>query len=347
MNDAGNSTRCLICAAVLVKNGKTVAGTRRWRCPDCGVSSVRRRDDVTRRHQLTTFLTWLSGKQSQSEIDGLTGHSFRHATTWCWNIEPSLGPETTTHRQILVDGIYIGSWCLLIAVTVTLQVLAWQWCARESTPAWTVLLERIPAATVVVGDGGASLASAVRQTWPASKTQRRRFHMQINIRRHLTFKPRTDAGRRLLSLSKQLNKIHTKDDVITWQLRLETWRQAYGHLTKERSTGGHATWFTHDRLRKAWQLLSRLSQDCTLFTSVTHENARTTSPLTGSINNRIRTVLRLHRGMSEAHMKRAAEWTLYLHESPIDRAHELISTQTSRPLLADEETTKELHEPDH
>jgi hypothetical protein len=308
---------------------------------------VRRRDDVARRHQLTAFLTWLSGKQSQAEIDGLTGRSFRHATAWCWDLEPTLGPITTTHRQVLVDGIWIGSWCLLIAVTETLQVLAWQWSARESTAAWAALLERIPAPTVVVCDGGTGLASAVRQAWPNTKTQRCLFHVQMNIRRHLTFRPRTDAGRRLLALSLQLSKVREKEDVIAWRLKLEAWWQAYGHLTKEISTDGRSKWFTHDRLRKAWQLLSRLSQDGTLFTFVSHGNARTTSPLEGGINNGIRTVLRQHRGMSEEHMKRAAEWFLYLHEIPIDRAHELIPAQTPEIAPADEETNQEPVEPNY
>jgi hypothetical protein len=35
----------------------------------------------------------------------------------------------------------------------------------------------------------------------------------MNIRRHLTFNPRTDAGRRLFGLSKQLSKMLTEDDV--------------------------------------------------------------------------------------------------------------------------------------
>jgi hypothetical protein len=70
------------------------------------------------------FLTWLSGKQSQSELDGLAGRSFRHATAWCWDIEPTLGKVTTTHHQVLVDGIWVGSWCLLIAVTERLEVPA-------------------------------------------------------------------------------------------------------------------------------------------------------------------------------------------------------------------------------
>ncbi|WP_425466873.1 transposase-like zinc-binding domain-containing protein [Rarobacter faecitabidus] len=51
MNGAGNSTRCGVCDEVLVKNGKTAAGTQRWICRSCGASSVRRRPDVTRAAQ--------------------------------------------------------------------------------------------------------------------------------------------------------------------------------------------------------------------------------------------------------------------------------------------------------
>jgi hypothetical protein len=85
----------------------------------------------------------------------------------------------------------------------------------------------------------------------------------MNIRRHLTLNPRTDAGRRLLGLSRELSTVRDQDAVIAWRLKLEAWWQAHGHLTKERSCG----------------------------------NARTTSPLEGGINNGIRTVLRNHRGM--------------------------------------------------
>jgi len=282
----------------LVKNGRTAAGTQRWRCQNCGASSIRKRDDVTRRHQLTLFLTWLIGKHSQAEIGGATGRSFRHATAWCWDVEPRLGTVETVHKQIMVDGIWIGTWCLLIAVTNTLEVLAWQWSGGESTAAWAALFERIPAPAVVVCDGGTGIASAVRRTWPDTKAQRCIFHVQMNIRRHLTMNPRSDAARRLRKLSLQLSKVLTTDDAIAWQLTLEAWWQAHGHLTKERSSDGRTSWFTHDRLRKAWQLLSRLSRDGTLFTYIEHGNARTTSPLEGGINNGIRTVLRNHRGMT-------------------------------------------------
>ena len=337
MPNANNSTSCLVCAAKLVKNGRTAAGTQRWRCPNCGASSSRRREDVSRRHQLVEFLTWLVGKQSQVEAGGGTGRTFRHRTNWCWDVQPRLGPVTTTHHQVLVDGVWVGSWCLLIAVTERLDVLAWQWCARESTAAWTALLERIPAPAVIVCDGGTGIASALRQAWPETRMQRCLFHVQMNIRQHLTLNPRTDAGRRLLGLSRALSKVHTIEEAIQWQLNLDTWWRAHGHLTRERTIRDGRFWFTHDRLRKAWLLLRKLTRDDVLFTWLDYGNARTTSPLEGGINNGIRHVLRAHRGMSEQHMKRAAEWFLTLHEIPLEDAHQLIATAPSATPKPDEE----------
>ena len=147
----------------------------------------------------------------------------------------------------------------------------------------------------------------------------------MNLRRHLTLRPRTLAGQHLSHIGRALPEVTTIDDAIGWQKLLDVWWQAYGHLTTERTRYRDGTWgYTHDRLRKAWNLLHSLTRKGTLFTYLEHGNARTTSPLEGGINNGIRTVLRNHRGMSEAHMKRAAEWFLTLREIPLERAHELI-----------------------
>ncbi|WP_344774823.1 IS1249 family transposase [Gryllotalpicola kribbensis] len=336
MPNTSNSTVCLVCASRLVKNGRTKAGTQRWRCPECGSSSVRRREDVRRRHELAEFLTWLVGKHSQAEAGGGTGRSFRDRTAWCWDVQPRLGPVESGHHQVLIDGVWIGTWCLLIAATEKLQVLAWQWCARASIAAWEALFRQIPAPQVVVCDGGTGIATAVHTIWPDTKIQRCLFHVQLNIRQHLTMKPRTDAGRRLLGLAKALSDVHEIDEAIDWQRHLDAWWRAHGHLTKERTYFRNGQWgFTHERLRKAWLLLRKLARSGTLFTYIEHGNMRTTSPLEGGINSQIRHVLRAHRGMTEEHMKRAAEWFLTLHEIAISDAHQLITP--SPPPAPDDE----------
>lgn len=319
-----NSTTCLVCGTKLVKNGRHRSGTQRWRCPSCGASSVRRRPDVTAREQLRRFVTWLIGKHTQAESDGTaSGRSFRRQSAWCWTLTPHLGRVDTIYHAVLVDGIWIGSWCLLIALSDTGRVLGWQWCARESTAAWKALLEQIPAPAVLVSDGGSGLPSALHQCWPETKHQRCLFHLQMNITRHLTRTPRTDAGRALRRLVMDLSDVRDEETAITWQLRLEQWWQAFGHLTRERTMFRNGQFgFTHDRLRKAWHLVRLLVRKNLLFTHISYGNPRTTSALEG-LNAHIRDLLRRHRGMTEEHRRRAVEWFLTLHELPIEQALDL------------------------
>lgn len=152
---------------------------------------------MTEREQLRRFLIWISGKQSQAEITGGTGRSFRRNTAWCWALEPRLPATGEIHDVVLVDGVWIGSWCLLIAQSSTGQVIAWQWCARESSAAWQALFTQIPAPAVVVTDGGSGIRSALAHTWPETTIQRCIFHIQLNVTRELTRNPRLHAGRAL------------------------------------------------------------------------------------------------------------------------------------------------------
>ncbi|MGO2112269.1 MAG: IS1249 family transposase [Pseudoclavibacter sp.] len=323
MDLPSNSTTCLVCGSVLVKNGRHPSGTQRWRCRTCGSSTVRRRPDVTRREQFHRFLTWLTGKHSQADTATGTGRTFRAQTAWCWTLQPRMPVTGEIHDAILVDGIWIGTWCLLIALSDTGHVIAWQWAARESTAAWNALFDQVPPPHVVVTDGGSGIRSALTHTWPDTAVQRCIFHLQMNVTRELTRKPRLEAGRALRALATNLSDVTDTTSAIQWRLALEGWWQRYGHLTKERTlyNNGHFG-FTHDRLRKAWNILHRAAKAGHVFTFLEHGNPRTTSPLEGGINAQIRTLLRHHRGMPTEHRRRAVEWFLLLHEVPIDHAHQ-------------------------
>lgn len=326
MTSLPQNSFCLLCKTRLIKNGKHPAGNQRWRCPECGSSTVKKREDLSRRYQLDQFLGWLLSNHAQGDSDPSEARAFRRATAWCWNIQPSIPPVTARYDEILVDGIYVGSWCLLIAVSNTLEVLGWQWCARESTAAWGALFERIKQPAIVVCDGGSGIAAAIKTVWPGTITQRCMFHIMMNVRRYLTRNPRTPAGQRLLQLSRELSKVQTEDDVLEWVGKLEIWWQGHGYLTKERTYDGRSWWYTHDRLRQAWQVLHTVTKNQTLFTYASYGNNRTTSPLEGGINNGIRTILRNHRGMSEEHMKRAAEWFLTQRSHEHQNIYDLIKT---------------------
>lgn len=142
----------------------------------------------------------------------------------------------------------------------------------------------------------------------------------MNVTRHLTRNPRTNAGRALRRLVMDLSNVHEEDTAIAWQLQLEQWWQSFGHLTRERTMFRNGQFgFTHARLRKAWTLVRLIVRKNLLFPHITYGNPRTTSRLE-SLNAQIRDLLRRHRGMSEEHRRRAVEWFLTTRELPIPNA---------------------------
>jgi len=350
----------VLCGARLKRNGTTSAGTTRWRCPKCGSSSTRKRPDVTLGADLDRFLAWLMGRATQRDLVGGTGRAFRNRHAWCWNIAPTIKVTGEIYDEIQLDGTYLSDgWCLLVAIDGTTgEVSAWQWCDTEKTAAWTALLERIPPPQVAVIDGGSGLASALRACWPDTRVQRCLVHVQRGVRNYLTTRPRTDAGRALRVLSLALTRIHTVEEAARWQVRLHAWHQAYGSLINARTylkqvdirpawARPHATWwFTHERLRKAYRLLARLTREGVLFTYLEPdlEDLRissTTNRIEGGTNHPIKDLLRRHRGMTSEHQRRAVEWWCYLNSPDPRAARDLIKAEHYTPVPARQQQSEE------
>mgnify|MGYP003450236458 CR=1 FL=1 len=331
MPDSSNLTCCGVCATRLVKNGRTAAGTQRWRCPSCGASAVRKRPDLSRRHDLDLFVGWMLGKASQSEIDGTaTGRSFRRRIRWCWDIVPVLPATGEVFDEVQLDGFNLRTgWTLLIA-SVDGKPVAYQWAGSENQAAWSALLTQLPAPTVVISDGASGLKGALAEHWPDTRIQRCLVHVQRNVRRYVTSRARTPAGKGLWGLALKLTRVKDRDAMDAWLLLLSQWEAEFLHLTKQRtyaSSGalrpawarpGQTWWFTHQRLRSGHQVLQRLIKAGHLFTFLDPALdeitiASTTNKIEGAINSPLRDLLRRHRGLSEHHQKRALEWWLYTH----------------------------------
>lgn len=336
----------MLCGGKLKRNGTTSAGRTRWRCVSCGASRTRERPDVTRKAQLTRFTIWLLGNATQQQMDS-SARTFRRNHSWCWQVEPVLDVTGEIYDEIQVDGIYLRSdWCCLVA-THRGKVVAWQWCDREKTVAWQALLEQFPPPTVVVCDGGSGVLAAVAASWPETRIQRCLVHVQRNVRTYLTTRPRTDAGKTLWGLARNLTRICDATQAVQWLQALNQWYGIYGHLTKERTylnqlrkadgtpawvRPGQRWWYTHDRLRRAYRLLAKLAERDHLFTYLAPELealaiASTTNQIEGGVNAALRDLLRRHRGMTVEHQRRAIEWWLFTHAISAPNPATLIRTE--------------------
>lgn len=332
----------------LVKNGRNTAGNQRWKCPTCGASSVRRREDRSKLFTLQRFLSWLTGKHSQAESDGtLTGRSFRRQTAWCWDLHPRIPHVSVAHDVVELDGFNLRTgWCVLVAYSNG-NVIDYQWCSRESEAAWSALFTRVPGPRVVVCDGGPGMHAARRAHWPDTRVQRCLVHLQRNVRKYVTTRSKSPAGKALWGLALKLTRVKTTNDAESWTGLFLAWEAEFLHLTKERTYRKHATeipgwikpgqqwWYTHQRLRSGHHVFHRVIRTGHLFTFLDPklflvEVPATTNGIEGGVNAQMWLLLRHHRGLPEEHQRRAIEWWLYLHSEQPDPAR-LLSQHQNQP----------------
>ncbi|MCK8673928.1 IS1249 family transposase [Rhodococcus sp. HM1] len=328
MSATRNSPLCGVCGAKLVKNGTTTAGRTRWRCKTCGASTTQSRPDITRKAQLNAFRAWLLDGHTPTQVAS-SARTFRRDTSWCWNIEiPPPTPAPTPADLVILDGTYFQSWCLLIA-TDGHHVIDWQWCDREKKIAWLQILERHRAPTVAVIDGGTGLHAAIAEQWPTTRIQRCYFHIFQVVRRHHTLKPRLEAAREILTLTRALMNVQGIDQAVLWLQAYAAWEARWDGFLRHRTyakahvarpsgvSDDQQWWYTHRDLRKTRGLFRRLIAGNHLFTWIApeltddeHPLQRTTSPLEGGPNKAIKDLFRTHRGLPVEHARRAAEWKL-------------------------------------
>lgn len=278
---------------------------------------------------MVAFVAWLLGKTAQKDLPG-SERSFRRRIAWCWNI-PVPQPAVTgeIYRQIIVDGTYFSSWCVLVAHNGR-HVIGWQWCASENKAAWGALIRRFPAPDVVVTDGGHGLRSALDTYWRRTRIQRCFFHIFASVRRHTTLNPKLAAGQEILALTRQLMAVHDLDAAAAWMGAYASWearwtdflkQRTYAKNTIERPAWAKANqtwWWTHITLRRVQGLYRNLIRDKALFTYLDpaylegedRTVERTTSRIEGAINAAIKNLLRHHRGLPEAHARTAIDWLL-------------------------------------
>jgi Transposase, Mutator family len=307
---------CPKCKNKLKKRGKTAAGSQRWYCRNCSQSSTKSRLDLSRSFTFERFIAWLLGKASQNELDG-AARTFRDQTAWCWQVPVPHVLTGEIHHAVIVDGIRAGGQICLIART-TSYVIAWQWVPYESSQYWTELFQLLPSPDYVVCDGQKGLLKALALCWPTTIVQRCHFHAWLNVKAKLTLHPESDAGRSLLQLTRNLQRVRTRRHARRWKRQLKQWYRKHQAFVNARSLKSNPkprerSWrYTHERTRSAYRQLAKIKDDLLRYSYRRDPQLPgTTNHLEGGINSQIRTKLKLHRGMTNEHQMALVNWYLY------------------------------------
>ena len=104
-----NNPRCGVCGAKMKRNGRTSAGTPRWRCTECGASAVRRIDSTAK--TLEAFLAWLLSDPCQSNLYRVSAFSVTDASSGYGSSDPLAIMEAALRdSQLLVPRMFDSHW---------------------------------------------------------------------------------------------------------------------------------------------------------------------------------------------------------------------------------------------
>ena len=246
-------------------NGKTKAGRQRWRCPECGASSVRRHDNAAK--TLAAFLRWLLSKDAIADL-GTSRTTFWRKTAWIWRIWPIAPATGELHDVVFLDGIWLRRKAVVLVAVAGGHVVGWHLARSECAGAWAALMMRMPPPKMLVSDGSPGLAKAASAVWPETRVQRCTFHAAGQVKRCTTLRPKMEAGIELLGIANRLMGAKDADSAVEWLLEYNAWCVKWASFLKEFTVKDGKKAYTHERLRKARRSLSGLVREGTLFTFV-------------------------------------------------------------------------------
>ena len=167
----------------------------------------------------------------------------------------------------------------------------------------------------VTSDRHPGLVSALKPAFPTDLPhQHCLVHLQRLSQSLLTRNPQTEAGKQLLELVKQLNKITTHYEANIWLRWFERLTKRHESLIKERTyfkdDNGQTTWWsTHRNLRKVFRTIER-SKDH-LFVYLDYPNLpKDTNGLESEFSH-LKTKLSIHRGLKRERKANFVKWYFY------------------------------------
>jgi hypothetical protein len=309
---------CNSCGEKLVKNGRNRNGKQRWKCKVCLCSKIDTRDDLSKRYQLTEFVDWLLDKKTVAQSSSVSRWTFARKTKWCWNIDPVIPKCKKNHDIILIDATYIHRGNVVLIARSPEYTVDFTWAGYESKYSWERLISRIPEPKFVITDGNPGALSAIQKYWPNARIQRCTFHLFLFVRAKLSLKPKTQAGKELLDLSKMMHHIRYPDRAIDWCNQLYAWRKRWDEFlnevtiseTAKTATGRRKRWYTHRNLRAAYKHLENAVKDDQIFCYIGEDIPNTTNYMEGGINARLKELRRCHRGISIECERKLFGWYL-------------------------------------
>ena len=318
----------------MTRYGHLASGAQRWRCFLCNISQVSRINSTAK--HLDEFLSWLLSGRRQADLPG-GGRSFRRCCEPLWQLWPVSPIIDEVHDVIFVDGIHLGRCAVVLIAQSPDHVLGWYAARSENSRAWGALMSRIAprpwwSLTGAVGSRQHARRSGLPRASSAAPSMRIAVFAKPP-RRAPNWWPR-DA---YTLLGNNSLRVEDPEDAQVWIGAYQAWCTRWKGFLEEKTRRPDGGWeYTHDRLVRARNSLSKLIRQGLLFTYLNptwdHPMPSTTNQIE-STNAQLRQMLRDHRGMRLTRRMKAVFWWCYTHSPRPQPAATILATMPTDAAL--------------
>ena len=316
--------RCPNCGSLDTKKNGHHRGYTRYYCKSCKHYFTDRRSHISARNMFVWFERWVCGKQSIEQLAQDSHYSTRSLLRYFHRMLPRC-PEWQMQRRDKVNLMIYGTYftnevCLILYRDYRYRVTQlYRFTKTESLREIKEDLQNILNLQIqiesVTCDGAANIIRAVREVCPEAILQRCTFHVAHQVGLWLTKKPKSEAARELLELSKLLAKIQTQPDAQLWMRAFIDWYHKYEAFINEKSYDEESGrwWYKHKLLHRSTTHIKRAIPY--LFNYTRYPNIPKISNSIESFFGHLKDVQRLHRGLSREHFINFIKWYLFFQSN--------------------------------
>ncbi len=220
-----------------------------------------------------------------------------------------------------VDAHYLGHWGCVIVAKTGKEIILWIFVLRETyfdyLNLFTKLYELGYDVLGLTSDWHGSIVASFQNLHSDLPHQRCLIHTQRFGETFLTQKPKTEAGRQLLELVKQLNKVTNHYEKNIWIRWFERWEERHKDFINQRSyePGTRHWWFTHKNTRRVYRSLKTTLNH--LFLYLDHQGLeKDTNGLEAEFTH-LTDKLRIHHGLTRERRQNLVLWYFHFKSHPI------------------------------
>lgn len=290
---------------------------QRFKCKNCGQLFTWRNEQKSKEKQIVWFKQWVLQHQTLEFVSNLSGLSERTLQNLFYEYLERTPQHNVVNRErvhLLVDGTYFSKdICLVVYRDNDIkQTMLYRITDDELTDEMIEDFRNL----ITVGfsiesitcDGHRSILKSIKKVFKKNIiVQRCVVHVERQCRTWLTKNPKSDAGKELLKIVKQISLIKTLEQKYIWLRSLYDWDVKHKDFITEKS--GIDGRYTHTFLRKARRMLINAFSD--MFHYIDNPDIPKSTNALESFFGHLKDNLSIHRGLSYKHRKAFIQWYLY------------------------------------